>query len=427
MKKPSEPRGIAVEIAAPHAKSNSIPSLIAALAVTVGAALAVCSALETNGALAAIFGAIAVVLEWICARNRTVFACANATILVAVAALSVVFWDSFAALANRAFELSEKYQMYVYTRFSAGNATETAALVTIFTAVGAIIGVASVRRLRSVFVAFFAIFVAFAVYFGLFPTAVPTLLFCAAALVASTMRGRESMTAAVAILLTMAIGFALFPGENASLHNFTEDIRDRFGEQLLVPDSSINSDEAPPDLSFLVVRPNDFGEIPDLRAEQGDSFSGSTLGAAQSQRIRVWMVLLMAALILAAVGFPIVRAYLGERRKRRVFASDDIARAVDAMFRASVERLAAAGLQRRNAPPALYADEVASMADEDYRAAFVEAAMLRDEALYSGHSLDESHRARMREFMELTERKTLRRIGLRRRAALRLGLLGGAR
>lgn len=427
MKKPSELCGIAVEIAAPRAKSNSISSLIAALAVTVGAAVAACSALETDGTLAAVCGAMAVVFEWICARNRTVFTCANAAILVAVAALSVVFWDSFAALANRAFELSEKYQMYVYTRFSAGNATETAALATIFAAVGAIIGVASVRRLRSIFVAIFAIFVAFAVYFGLFPTAVPTLVFCAATLVAATTHGRESMAAAVAILVTMAIGFALFPGENADMHNFVEDIRDRFGEQLLIPDSNTNSDEIPPDLSFLMVKPNDLGEISDLRAEQGDSFSGSTLGAAQSQRIRVWMVLLMAALILAAVGFPIVRAYLGERRKRKVFASDDIARAVDAMFRASLERLAAAGLQRRNVPPALYADEVASMADEDYRAAFVGAARLRDEALYSGHSLDESHRARMREFFELTERETLRHIGFRRRAALRLGLLGGAR
>lgn len=427
MKKPSESCGIAVEIAAPREKSNSIPSLIATLAVTVGAALAVCSALETDGTLAAICGAIAVVFEWICARNRTVFACANAAILVAVAALSVVFCDSFAALANRAFELSEKYQMYVYTRFSAGNATETAALAAIFAAVGAIIGVATTCRLRWIFVAIFAIFVAFAVYFGLFPTAVPTLIFCTSTLVAATMRGRESMAAAVAILVTMAIGFTLFSGENADLHNFTEDIRDRFGEQLLVPDSNTNSDEIPPDLSFLMVKPNDLGEISDLRAEQGDSFSGSTLGAAQSQRIRVWMVLLMAALILAAVGFPIVRAYLGERRKRKVFASDDIARAVDAMFRASLERLAAAGLQRRNVPPALYADEVASMADEDYRAAFVGAARLRDEALYSGHSLDESHRARMREFFELTERETLRHIGFRRRAALRLGLLGGAR
>lgn len=427
MKKPSESCGIAVEIAAPREKSNSISSLIAALAVTVGAAVAACSALETDGTLAAVCGAIAVVFEWICARNRTVFACANAAILVAVAALSVVFCDSFAALANRAFELSEKYQMYVYTRFSAGNATETAALAAIFAAVGAIIGVAATCRLRSIFVAIFAIFVAFAVYFGLFPTILPTLVFCAATLVAATTHGRESMAAAVAILVTMAIGFALFPGENADLHNFTEDIRDRFGEQLLIPDSNTNSDEIPLNLSFLMVKPNDFGEMPDLRAEQGDSFSGSTLGAAQSQRIRVWMVLLMAALILAAVGFPIVRAYLGERRKRKVFASDDIARAVDAMFRASVERLAAAGLQRRNAPPALYADEVASMADGDYRAAFVEAARLRDEALYSGHSLDESHRARMREFMELTERETLRHIGFRRRAALRLGLLGGAR
>lgn len=427
MKKPSELCGIAVEIAAPREKSNSIPSLIAALAVTVGAAVAACSALETDGTLAAVCGAIAVVFEWICARNRTVFACANAAILVAVAALSVVFWDSFAALANRAFELSEKYQMYVYTRFSAGNATETAALATIFAAVGAIIGVAAACRLRSIFVAIFAIFVAFAVYFGLFPTAVPTIVFCAATLVAATTHGRESMAAVVAILVTMAVGFALFPGENADLHNFTEDIRDRFGEQLLVPDSNTNSDEIPPDLSFLMVKPNDLGEISDLRAEQGDSFSGSTLGAAQSQRIRVWMVLLMAALILAAVSFPIVRAYLGERRKRKVFASDDIARAVDAMFRASLERLAAAGLQRRNVPPALYADEVASMADEGCRAAFVEAARLRDEALYSGHPLDESHRARMREFMELTERETLRHIGFRRRAALRLGLLGGAR
>lgn len=427
MKKPSESCGIAVEIAAPHAKSNSIPSLIAALAVTVGTALAACSALETDGTLAAICGALAVVLEWICARNRTVFACTTAAILVAVATLSVMFCDSFAALANRAFELSEKYQMYVYTRFSAENATETAALVTIFAAVGAMIGVASVRRLRSVFVAIFAIFVAFSVYFGLFPAAVPTLVFCAATFAAVTMRGRESTAAILAILVTMAIGFALFPGESVEMHNFTEDIRDRFDEQLLVPDNDTNSGETPPDLSFIMVKPNDFGEMPDLRAEQGENFSGSTLGAAQSQRIRVWMVLLMAALILAAVGFPIVRAYLGERRRRKAFASDDIARAVDAMFCAAVERLAAAGLQRRNVPPALYADEVAALVNEGCRTAFVEAARLRDEALYSGHPLDESHRARMREFMEMTERETLRRIGFRRRAALRLGLSGGAR
>lgn len=425
MKKPSESRGIAVKIAAPREKSNSISSLIAALAVTVGAAVSACSALETDGTLAAICGAIAVVFEWFCAKNRTVFACANAAILAAILAISLVLHDSFAALANRAFELSEKYQMYVYTRFSAGNATETAALATIFAAVGALAGIASVRRLRSIFVAVFAIFVAFSVYFGLFPTAVPTLVFCAAILVAATTSGRESTAAILAILLTMAMGFALFPGENANLHNFTEDIRDRFGEQLLVPDNDTNSDETLLNLSFIMVKPNDFGEISDLRAEQGENFSGSTLGAAQSQRIRVWMVLLMTALILAAVEFPIVRAYLGERRRRKAFASDDIARAVDAMFRAAVERLAAAGLQRRNVPPSLYADEVAALVDEGCRAAFVEAARLRDEALYSGHPLDESHRARMREFLEITERETRDKIGFRRRMALKLGLLGG--
>lgn len=425
MKKPSESRGIAVKIAAPREKSNSISSLIAALAVTVGAASAVCSALETDGIFAAICGAIAVVFEWFCAKNRTVFACANAAILAAILAISLVFHDSFAALANRAFELSEKYQMYVYTRFSAGNATETAALATIFAAVGALAGIASVRRLRSIFVAIFAIFVAFSVYFGLFSTAVPTLVFCAATLVAATTSGRESTAAILAILLTMTMGFALFPGENTNLHNFTEDIRDRFGEQLLVPDNDTNLDETLLNLSFIMVKPNDFGEISDLRAEQGENFSGSTLGAAQSQRIRMWMVLLMAALILAAVGFPIVRAYLGERRRRKAFASDDIARAVDAMFRAAVERLAAAGLQRRNAPPALYADEVAALVDEGCRAAFVEAARLRDEALYSGHPLDESHRARMREFLEITARETRDKIGFRRRMALKLGLLGG--
>ncbi len=425
MKKPSESRGIAVKIAAPREKSNSISSLIAALAVTVGAAVSACSALETDGTLAAICGAIAVVFEWLCAKNRTVFACANAAILAAILAISLVFHDSFAALANRAFELSEKYQMYVYTRFSAGNATETAALATIFAAVGALAGIASVRRLRSIFVAIFAIFVAFSVYFGLFPTAVPTLVFCAATLVAATTSGRESVAAILAILLTMAMGFALFPGESVEMHNFTEDIRDRFGEQLLVPNNDTNSDETLLNLSFIMVKPNDFGEISDLRAEQGENFSGSTLGAAQSQRIRMWMVLLMAALILAAVAFPIVRAYLGERRRRKAFASDDIARAVDAMFRAAVERLAAAGLQRRNVPPALYADEVAALVDEGCRAAFVEAARLRDEALYSGHPLDESHRARMREFLEITARETRDKIGFRRRMALKLGLLGG--
>lgn len=425
MKKPSESRGIAVKIAAPREKSNSISSLIAALAVTVGAAVSACSALETDGTLAAICGAIAVVFEWLCAKNRTVFACANAAILAAILAISLVFHDSFAALANRAFELSEKYQMYVYTRFSAGNATETAALATIFAAVGALAGIASVRRLRSIFVAILAIFVAFSVYFGLFPTAVPTLVFCAATLVAATTSGRESVAAILAILLTMAMGFALFPGESVEMHNFTEDIRDRFGEQLLVPNNDTNSDETLLNLSFIMVKPNDFGEISDLRAEQGENFSGSTLGAAQSQRIRMWMVLLMAALILAAVAFPIVRAYLGERRRRKAFASDDIARAVDAMFRAAVERLAAAGLQRRNVPPALYADEVAALVDEGCRAAFVEAARLRDEALYSGHPLDESHRARMREFLEITARETRDKIGFRRRMALKLGLLGG--
>lgn len=427
MKKPSESCGIAVEIAAPREKSSSIPSLLTALAVTVSAAFAVCSALETSGAFAAIFGAIAVIIEWFCARNRRFFVCANAAIFVAILAISVTFQGSFAALANKTFELSEKYQMYVYTRFSAANTTETAALATIFAAVGAIVGIASVGRLRSIFVAIFAIFAAFAVYFGLFPTAIPTLVFCAATFVATVTRGRANATATVAILVTMTLGFALFPGENAEMRDFTEDIRDRFGERLLIPDSDTNSDETPPDFSFLLLKPNDLGDMPDLRAEQGDSFSGSTLGAAQSQKIRVWMVLLMAALILAAVGFPIVHAYLGERRRRKVFASDDIARAVDAMFRASVERLAAVGMRRRNASPALYADEVAELVGEGYRAAFVEAAELREEALFSGHPLDESHRARMREFLELTERETLRRMGFGRRAALRLGLSGGAR
>ena len=113
MKKPSESRGIAVKIAAPREKSNSISSLIAALAVTVGAAVSACSALETDGTLAAICGAIAVVFEWLCAKNRTVFACANAAILAAILAISLVFQDSFAALANRAFELSDMYQFFL--------------------------------------------------------------------------------------------------------------------------------------------------------------------------------------------------------------------------------------------------------------------------------------------------------------------------
>lgn len=427
MTKPSVPRGIAVEIDTSREKPNSLPSLITALAATAGAAFAVCSALELSGVLTAVCGAIAVVIEWICARKRTVFVCLNVAILALTAALSFAFADSFAALANRTFELSEKYQMYVYTRFPTSNSTETAAVLTVFAAVGACMGLASVCRIRSVFVGIFAIFVGFAVYFGLFPTAPPTLIFCLSVLVATMCRGRGGAVAAVVILITAAIGLALFPGENADMRNFTEDIRDRFGEQLILPDSGTQSDENPPDMSFLVLNPNNFGDIPDLRAETGDNFSGSTLGAAQSQKIRVWMVVLMTALIAAAVGFPIFRAYMGERRRRKAFESDDIAVAVDAMFRASLKRLAAVGLQRRNTPTVELADEVASLVDGDYRAAYVEAANLRDEALYSDHPLDESHRARMRDFMELTELKLRRRMGFGKRAALRLGLSGGVR
>lgn len=423
MRRRDEPRGIGMDVEAPREKANSLTSLAAAFAVTAGAAVAACSALETDGvAVATVCGIAAVTLERLCPRKA--FWWMNIVLLGLLAAAAFCFADSFRALANRAFETSEKYQMYVYTRFDA-TASPTAALAVISTAVGSLCGLAAVRRLRSIYAAVFLLFVGAAVYFGVFPTAAATMAFCLSVLAAMAMRNGRP-TAVVAILLAAAIGLALFPGESTAMHEFTEDIRDRFGEQLKIPSENAERSD-PPDLSFVLRLPDNFGDMSDLRAQRGENFSGSTLGAARSQKVRVWMVAVVAALIIAAVAFPIARAYLGERRKRKLFRSEDIAAAVDAMFRASLGWLAAAGLELCGGLPAEYADAVASLVDEGYREEYVSAAALRDEALYSEHALDESHRERMRLFMERTELELRRRVGIGRRAAMRLGLSGGAK
>ncbi len=357
-------------------------------------------------------------------------------VLASGSVIAVIIWhrailDGIKLILNQVFTVSEKYQHYIYKRFSipagAGNHSLciTAAMVFICI-VSAVVCHFAVKQKKGSLSALISLMVIIAVeiYFGIFPQLWTVILLALIGLGVLYHRYNGKAHVSGAILLAVAVlmvsftVMAAYAGPNAQQTALTESLRDRFDQHIeqqvsnsiekrreQVQEKTENTDLKENKVSD---RSDDTPAGKRYQAEYEKHFEGNRAGLAHARLPLAWI--LVGIMLLSLLGWDAVRMYRA-RKRRRVFDSSDYAAAIDGMFRHSVDWLEVCGLKTDNSLFSQYSKRVSKMLSEEYGRKYSGAVELWEEAIYSGHVMSEKERGWMREFLDDTAETVRDHVG----------------
>ena len=334
--------------------------------------------------------------------------------------------DSLKILINHIFTVSEQHQLYEYERFVVTVTPENyqayafVAMLIILALAGLCIAIA--QKYRLVYGAIFVAFVAFAVYFGIFPGAIWGVLFCCLLAFGFLHKHGNTLVIFTTMLVIIIAATIIYPGENTAIAQFTENLRDQFGEMIERPVyAEAYTASIMPHTGYTHTEVDTGGD------NYGDEiygvyrdyvFAGSQIGAAVGDRMWVMWLIGLAFVIGFAIKFAlnVWRAY----QLRRALSQEDNALAIDAMFMHIIEWLH----EFDNAPrPSIYADYVNSAVlphrlKADYGIIFA----IWQKSQYSNHPISTEERETVKVFLINVKRTLLRTasITMRVRASVRL-------
>ncbi len=322
--------------------------------------------------------------------------------------------ESAKLLANRLFTASEAVNAYTYERYSVAPGTEIgAAPALLAVALLALYGFAVCSR-RHITALLLAIGLILAeVYYGLTPKAWVNLLVFALLAAAFLWEKRSPgllISYAACILLIAAAVSATVPGVNAKLEARSETWRDRFSSATQTVTGSQSPQQAE---EAGGARHESRLDIEDGNAENADATyeirTENEHRIARPTFINWFKILLVSLLILLLLTLPFLPFFLaGERRKkamerRRAFGSEDDAEAIRAMFAHCVAYIESRFGAKENCDYAAIPDLIGPALPDDYRTRYDEAALLWQEAAYSGTAPGAEKRSLMSAFLDETE------------------------
>ena len=318
-----------------------------------------------------------------------------------------------AALLNRLFAASEAVNAYAYRYFDvpAGQNVRLASILLIaFFAAWALALALSRSRWPVLFTA--ALLALGQAYFGLsLPGWANAAFFGLLGLKLYRPGGwkQDALFGAMVLAVTLAV-FILRPGTDMAVEAASERVRDWLGQAVQSAEGALSED------------PDSVGESRHISLRRFEEGEGESLPGAdyrlvtlQEQQISRpdWLRLLRTILLLLAVAALVILPFLPflalnrrreeARRKRQLFASEDLAEAIRALFGHVVAYLDAADLSPGNTPFQRWTECLSRQMGEAYGKLYEEAVQICLEAAYSNHPLEERQRDKVAELLTATE------------------------
>jgi len=321
--------------------------------------------------------------------------------------------DSFRALFNHIFSISEQHQSYEYVRFVTPSDNYEnyifIAITILVVAVAAFIFILHKRKPQVMGACVFLLFIGLQVYFGFF--AVPfwnIALFIVIAILSLQDAKLKILAPTIAVVVIAAV--LIFPGQSSALALFNENIRDSFGnmqERTLPTDpQDIATSPLPQDAHLQYTGAGSGGhgyEIYEI-----EHFAGSQIGAAIGQRL--WLLWLIGLAFVAGFIVAFILRLVSAFKRRAAFDSADCAKAIDVMFKHTMQLLARLGVPPQNVPYSQYP----LVFSPEYTANYKIIVGIWERAVYSSHAMTETDKNHVKKFLEETKKKVsvYIRIGL---------------
>ena len=320
--------------------------------------------------------------------------------------------QSFMALANQLFTLSEYHQAYQYNHFILNIAPAdyprymTLALVIISLITAGYLFVASLKNSGFLYALLLLFVAGVQIYFGVFALHIfNIIMFATTAWL--LLKGGNLIVFATTITAIAIISAIFYLGEIPALTNLSEAIRDHLGETVERP----IYEDALQDQLTTMPPPLDLAPEGDLPGGQGiyaqeeDIFAGSQIGAATGQRLWIlWLIALGFVLwFLTAWGIKFYKAYTA----RKLFASAQAHIAVNAMFKHLTQWFAAFGVTTQHTNFGQYAGQLATLVSADYAQSYLNALNIWQKNNYSANTITQGEQGEIQAFLAHTKKTFL--------------------
>ena len=338
--------------------------------------------------------------------------------------------NGFLELCNRLFDLSESLNRYVYERFAVPDGQSVlASSILLAAAATAWAALTAFARSRVPALITAAALAVFQVYFGVSLPAwanIPLFFLLGIKLFSHGAVSKRSAAYCAAAALAIVIVLVFFPGIDARMENASERVRDRFSES--ADASSLSISEAPANgfetrhvnTRSLLIGANESISDKNYRLVTVDEQQISMPHFINYLRAVMMSLLAIVVIVLPFAPFVVINARRRKTRAHRAaFDSEDVSRAVRAMFLHTVIWLRDMRLDAGNALFAEWPETLAGEISGDYASDFGRCAKLFEEAEYSDHLMHESAREEMRALVEATENELYPRADLRTRLRLK--------
>lgn len=371
--------------------------------------------------IAIAIGAAVVIAEHF-TQSRNAERIANCVLSV-LCAITIIIWystiiDGIKLILNHLFTVSEKYQKYIYERFSIASNSEnyniciTVAMAFICTALAVLSHFAAKQKSGLLVALIFLMTITAEIYYGIFPQLWTVVLFVSLGLCILHHRHvHEAVLSIILLTLVLTISFAViaaYSGPNAFQSEFTEKIRDQLDEHIDQKSSNAlkqRQKQRQEKIENIFFRDNKVSDNFDDTASKNfqpkykTHFEGNRAGLAHKRL--PWGWILIGIMLFSLLIWHLVRMHKAKERLK-IFSSPDYSVAIDGMFRHSVRWLEFSGIKPDNSLFSQYSSRVSKMFSEEYGKKYSKAVQLWEEAVYSEHVMSVDDCACMRMFLEET-------------------------
>ena len=123
------------------------------------------------------------------------------------------------------------------------------------------------------------------------------------------------------------------------------------------------------------------------------------------------ILIVLITLFLILIIVKIIRERIRCQKIKQLFDSEDYNQAVNALFEYTMNILAVFGLKVRNASLYRYGSQIESLFDEEMKIEYTKVVDIRQEAVYSSHSITKEQRDFVMEFKNKVWEKVYKEAG----------------
>jgi hypothetical protein len=349
---------------------------------------------------------VIMLLQNLIKSKKKLYSLLNVIIFLALIIFLIINFSDFINGAklvfNNIFEISEKYQLYLYDKFDitveeiSYSKCKMIFVLCVSIIISSLMSYALSKNRSWIFLIIIVGAVVFEIYFGIAPSYLFNIIFFALFIFLSVINRINNFSVisqitvlfVVVALLFSVVTYAVYPSDfresNPAIHQFSENIRDIFdnGENTVSNqqnNSNTSDNESNPDSS-------QFNDGEDAESEQGsdNGIGGSKKHASNAVTVSVNFVTVVVAIVVAGIILIwLAIVIFSTIRRKRILSGSDCKKVINYALVSSLKLLSAYGLKLKNTLPSDYIGEIQSLISEDYANDYDDTINIWLESLYS--------------------------------------------